>query len=570
MIKIGDIVDGQYEILKEIGHGGMSTVYLAMDKRLNKQWAVKEIKKEGSNKNKQVVLNSLLVEAELMKKLDHPSLPRIVSIINDEQTISIIMDYIEGETLEKIIKEYGAQPQDTVIEWAMQLCDVLSYLHRQNPPIIYRDMKPANIMLKPEGNLKVFDFGVAREYKEKSLADTTILGTKGFAPPEQFGSRQTDARSDIYALGMTMHNLLTGIDPRTPGYEYASIRQYRPELSDSLEYIIDKCTAIDANNRYQSCDELMYDLQHIEQIEGGYKKKQKRKLGLFIASAILTVVCAASGLVLRITASNMDKNNYESLIGLSEATSYDEKIDSYTQAIAIYPNDTRAYEKLLEAYEFEGTFGKEQNDGFLALYNKNKDSFDKTSLEFAELNYKVGMMYFNYYNADGEEVQFSERVQKAYPFFKDNYDNAPNSFDEKELSDCYYQICNFYKVYILNNVNVQDPSKSVYDELLTTIESAMQSVENAGTYDKLTLYNGAFMLLYDQRMNMVSTNVDKDRILSLMDNINSKTNSLPESTKEQTKKLQTEIGNYYEEYKTAIERAYENFNSSDRHSEVEE
>lgn len=570
MIKIGDIVDGQYEILKEIGHGGMSTVYLAMDKRLNKQWAVKEIKKEGSNKNKQVVLNSLLVEAELMKKLDHPSLPRIVSIINDEQTICIIMDYIEGETLEKIIKEYGAQPQDTVIEWAMQLCDVLSYLHRQNPPIIYRDMKPANIMLKPEGNLKVFDFGVAREYKEKSLADTTILGTKGFAPPEQFGSRQTDARSDIYALGMTMHNMLTGIDPRTPGYEYASIRQYRPELSDSLEYIIDKCTAIDANNRYQSCDELMYDLQHIEQIEGGYKKKQRRRLGLFITSAILTILCAVSSLTLRIAASNMDKNNYESLIGLSEATSYDEKVDSYTQAITIYPSDTRAYQKLLEAYEFEGVFGKEQNDGFLALYNKNKDSFDKTSSEFAELNYKVGMMYFNYYNSDGKEVQFSERVQKAYPFFKENYDNAPDSFDESELSDCYYQICDFYKTYILNNVNVQDPSKSVYDDLLSTIENAMQSVENAGTYDKLTLYNGAFMLLYDQRMNMVSTNVDKDRILSLMDDINSKTNALPESTKEQTKKLQTEIGSYYEEYKMAIERAYGNSSSSVNHSELEE
>lgn len=570
MIKIGDVVDGQYEILKEIGHGGMSTVYLAMDKRLNKQWAVKEIKKEGSNKNKQVVLNSLLVEAELMKKLDHPSLPRIVSIINDEQTICIIMDYIEGETLEKIIKDYGAQPQDTVIEWAMQLCDVLSYLHRQNPPIIYRDMKPANIMLKPEGNLKVFDFGVAREYKEKSLADTTILGTKGFAPPEQFGSRQTDARSDIYALGMTMHNLLTGIDPRTPGYEYASVRQYRPELSDGIEYIIDKCTAIDANNRYQSCDELMYDLQHIGEIEGGYKKKQKRKLVLFAVSAVLTVVFAISGVVLRGTAIKMDKNNYEELISLSEATSYEEKVESYSQAISIYPGDTRAYLKLLDAYEFEGTFGKEQNDGFLALYNKNKDSFDKSSEEFAELNYKVGMMYFNYYSADGQEVQFSERVQKAYPFFKDNYDNAPLSFNEKTLSDCYYQICDFYKKYILNNVNVQDPSKATYEELLSTIESAMVDVEDSGTYDKLTLYNGAFMLLYDQRMNMVSTNVDKSRILNLLDDIHDKARALPESPKEQTKKLQAEIDCYYDEYKTAIERAYENSGSSSNNKEAEE
>ena len=160
MIKIHDIVDGKYEILKEIGHGGMSTVYLAMDKNLNKQWAVKEIRKRGNDKNDQAVVNSLLVEAGLMKKLDHPALPRIVDIINSEETICIIMDYIEGETLEKILEKYGAQPEEVVVEWAMQLCDVLMYLHAQKPPIIYRDMKPGNIMLKPEGNLKVFS-GIA-------------------------------------------------------------------------------------------------------------------------------------------------------------------------------------------------------------------------------------------------------------------------------------------------------------------------------------------------------------------------------------------------------------------------
>ena len=98
--------------------------------------------------------------------------------------------------------------------WAMQLCDALSYLHSQNPPIIYRDMKPANVMLKPEGNIKIIDFGIAREYKEQNLADTTVLGTKGYAPPEQY-SGQTDPRSDIFALGMTMHHLLTGMDPRS-------------------------------------------------------------------------------------------------------------------------------------------------------------------------------------------------------------------------------------------------------------------------------------------------------------------------------------------------------------------
>lgn len=210
MTKIGTVIAGKYEILKEIGHGGMSIVYLAMDKHLNKQWAVKEIRKKGSGKHDEIIVNSLLAEANMMKRLDHAALPRIVDIIDSGTTIYIIMDYIEGESLDKILNSYGAQSEDKVIGWAKQLCEALSYLHSQKPPIIYRDMKPGNVMLKPEGNIKIIDFGIAREYKEQNLADTTVLGTKGYAPPEQY-SGQTDPRSDIYALGMTMHHLLTGV-----------------------------------------------------------------------------------------------------------------------------------------------------------------------------------------------------------------------------------------------------------------------------------------------------------------------------------------------------------------------
>ena len=154
MAEIGSVIDGKYEILRKIGRGGMSVVYLAMDTHLNKQWAVKEIRKKGNGKDDVVIVNSLLAEANMMKKLDHPSLPRIVDIIDNGETIFVVMDYIEGESLDKILLEYGPQPEELVIAWAKQLCDVLSYLHSQKPPIIYRDMKPANIMLKPEGNIK--------------------------------------------------------------------------------------------------------------------------------------------------------------------------------------------------------------------------------------------------------------------------------------------------------------------------------------------------------------------------------------------------------------------------------
>ncbi|MEG0091592.1 MAG: serine/threonine-protein kinase, partial [Oscillospiraceae bacterium] len=412
MTEIGTIIDGKYEILKEIGRGGMSVVYLSMDKRLNKQWAVKEILKKGNGKKDEVVVNSILAEANMMKRLDHPALPRIVDIIDNGITIYVVMDYIEGESLDKILNEYGAQPEELVIGWAKQLCDALSYLHAQKPSIIYRDMKPANIMLKPEGNIKIIDFGIAREYKELSLADTTVLGTKGYAPPEQY-SGQTDKRSDIFALGMTMHHLLTGIDPRN-GDAYVPIRQWNPELSEGTEAIIDKCVQPASENRYQTCAELMYDLEHPELITKDFKKKQKRKLMAFVLSASMCVLALASGFICNNLSTMINNNNYDVLIAEVNA------IESYKQAVEILPSGTRAYLRMLETYEDSGLFGKTQNDEFLALYNRNKDSFDMTSADTAELNYKTGMMYFNYYTNDDGTSNFATRVQKAYPFFAEN------------------------------------------------------------------------------------------------------------------------------------------------------
>ena len=557
MTENGTVINDKYEILKEIGRGGMSVVYLAMDKNLNKQWAVKEIRKKGNGKNDEIVVNSLLAEANMMKKLDHPSLPRIVDIIDNGITIYVIMDYIEGESLDKILNEYGAQPEELVIGWGKQLCDALSYLHSQKPPIIYRDMKPANIMLRPEGNIKIIDFGIAREYKEQNLADTTVLGTKGYAPPEQY-SGQTDARSDIYALGMTMHHLLTSVDPRN-GEPYAPVRQWNPELSEGIEVIIDKCVQPAAENRYQSCADLLYDLEHPELITKDFKRKQKRRLWSFIAAACFSVISLVAGLACSTVSTNMNNNTYDSLISVMASTSYEEKIASYKQAISIYPNDTRAYIKILEAYENEGQFSKAENDEFLALYNANKDGFDNTTVEVAELNYKIGMMYFNYYTNEDGSTSFSNRVQKAYPFFAANYENAEveDGFAEGSLSDCYYQICSFYKKYILSSATVEEASKNNYEELFTTIRSALADVETAGAYDKLSLYNGTFMLLYDQRAQMASVNVEQETILELLQTVYESAESLSVQ-KDQSKNLQKEIVDNYEVYREAIERVYTN------------
>ena len=339
MARIGEIIDGKYEILSEVGRGGMSVVYLAMDKRLNKQWAIKEFRKDKDDDSKQRALEALLREANLMKKLDHPTLPRITDIIEDAQTVYVIMDYIEGESLNKVLDAYGPQPQEAVIEWAKQLCDVLDYLHTQDPPVIYRDMKPANIMLKPNGTVQLIDFGIAREYKEGQVGDTESLGTRGYAAPEMFSQDlQSDARSDIYCLGVTLYHLVTGKSPAEPPYEIYPIRHWNPNLSSALEWVIEKCTQLNPNDRFQSCAEITYVLENLSTFDDAVIRKRKRKLRVFLATAAsaLVVGLVSAGCFVGSTA---DKDNsFNDLIASEQ----------YVEALSINDTDPHVYDKLID------------------------------------------------------------------------------------------------------------------------------------------------------------------------------------------------------------------------------
>ena len=244
-----------------LGRGGIYATYLIRDFRVNRLWAMKVCDKKNRSYSPKI-RELILTEPHMMMKLDHLAIPKVVDIIEDEDSIFIVRDYIEGKTLETIVSMQGAQPADKVIEWGKQICSVLGYLHSQNPPLIYRDMKPANVMLKLDGTIKLVDFGVMRVYKEGAKGDTCNLGTHGYAAPEQYGGRQTDVRTDIFGLGMTMHHLVTGVNPRKPPYEVKPIREINPQLPKGLEYIISKCIEIDPDKRYQNASELMQDLNN--------------------------------------------------------------------------------------------------------------------------------------------------------------------------------------------------------------------------------------------------------------------------------------------------------------------
>ncbi|MCL2487933.1 MAG: serine/threonine protein kinase, partial [Oscillospiraceae bacterium] len=262
MLEVNAVLDGRYKILDIIGKGGTSCVYLAENLRLKNRCALKEVYKDsfGLAGGTQ---GGLIAEAAILIQLRHTGLPVIYDIFDDDRSYYLVMEYIEGSPLNKILEQSGPQPEADVIRWGRQLCGVLQYLHTQPQPIIYRDTKPGNIMLKRDGSVTLIDFGAAREFKTAGTGDTAYIGTHGYAAPEQYGSGQTDARTDIYNLGVTLYHLVTGHDPRLPPYGVKPIREINPNLSKKLERVIQKCTQQDPENRYQSAAELLRELKRL-------------------------------------------------------------------------------------------------------------------------------------------------------------------------------------------------------------------------------------------------------------------------------------------------------------------
>lgn len=323
-----------YEIKSVIGRGGMSTVYLAEHKRLHTRWAVKQVAKQ-----QQGARFDFLAESNILKRLQHPMLPRIVDIFEDDEHIYIVEDYVEGVTLEHKLREVGYIDEKTGLQWLRDLCGAFHYLHGQTPhPIIYRDMKPANVMIQPDGTLKIIDFGIAREYKQESNADTTYIGTRGYAAPEQFGTAQTDARTDIYALGVTMYHALTGKSPYEPPYEFVPARQLNPTLSRGIEYILNKCVRPEPADRYQSVDELLNDLDHIYKFDKAYQKYRTVKRIRALTIVVLLAASAAMIVTGRQLMGVEKENRFVDLLMQAQSAPYEQAEPLLGEARALFPD----------------------------------------------------------------------------------------------------------------------------------------------------------------------------------------------------------------------------------------
>ena len=257
MLEEGALLQDRYRITRSLGGGGMGRVYLAQDTRLaDKPCAIKELLPDphASADEQEQATAQFQREAAILAHLSHPNLPNVYDYFAEDDHFFLVMDYIEGETLaDRLARSPGGVPVETVMEWAAQLCDVLDYLHRQQPPVIFRDLKPANVMVTPDGAVKLIDFGVARLFDPSKGTDTLKMGTAGYAPPEQYaGQGQTTPRSDLYSLGVTLHELLTGDDPTAHPFVFTPPSQLNGRVSPALSGVIMRALSLDPDDRFPS------------------------------------------------------------------------------------------------------------------------------------------------------------------------------------------------------------------------------------------------------------------------------------------------------------------------------
>ena len=559
MLEIGSLVDGKYKILSEIGHGGMSVVYMAINEKANKTWAVKEVRKDGKM-DFNTVRQGLMAEIETLKKLKHPNLPSIIDVIEDDDSFIIVMDYIEGRSLDKIIEENGAQPEAYVVEWAKQLCDVFGYLHSRTPPIIYRDMKPANVMLKPDGNIMVIDFGTAKNY-EIDLGETTGIGTIGYAAPEQYigsGLGRTDARTDIYCLGITMYHLLTNIDPCKNLISDKSIRAVNPALSHGLDAIIQKCTQYQPADRYQSCAELMYDLENYEILEPLYKKKQKRKLGVFFLTILMAAIFAASGLVTNYMAAQKATDTYETkLYDASKSVNYDEKLELYKECIAI-PNkagEKDAYLGLIQAFKDNDDVFTQSEANLLTKYIKNnKAALQSNPDNYTEICFETGKLYWYYYqgeNASSASDEFTGAIY-AVEWFSD----IPEGYKDYGMASAYANIGSFYRNIARYVVEASD--KGQYKPFFENMQKLLNTValnENESEIVRLELLEMSRSALQQYATKFKGDGITQKQMQDMYTTISDTVNSIATSADKTEEKKNNTIS-LLDDTKNAIETAF--------------
>ena len=298
------ILKQRYRIVRKIGQGGFSAVYFVEDivfnaaPRVVKEMSIKSTNAQPLDPQEiQQSIEAFKQEALLLASLAHPNLPRIYDHFEEQECWYIVMDYIEGQTLETMLETApgGMLEFSPVLHIANQLCTILDYLHTRQPPIIFRDLKPANIMITKDEHIYLIDFGIARLFKPGQAKDTIALGSPGYAAPEQYGRAQSTAQADIYGLGATLHHLLSGRDPSDDPFQFPPLALDQYAEGPGLAALIQRMVSVQKDQRPTSIQEIKQALQKLPSMPGNTSTLQSSQSIASSPSTVKSVIVAPLG-----------------------------------------------------------------------------------------------------------------------------------------------------------------------------------------------------------------------------------------------------------------------------------
>ena len=471
------MLEGRYQLEQRIGQGGMGAVYKATDTRFNnRSVAIKEMSRAGLNPTSvQEAEAAFEREGRILADLQHPNLPRIYDYFTDGERSYLVMDFIEGETLEDYLERAGGKPLplDQVLTWGEQLCAVLNYLHTHEPPIIFRDLKPSNVMISQKGEqsyVYLIDFGIARIFKPGQSHDTVALGSPGYAAPEQYGKAQSTPRSDIYSLGALLHCLLTGVDPSEQPFFFRPASELNPAVPKELQQMLQRMLNMNADQRPASAQEVTQVLRRVD---------QQRISGTLVYSLPDTVPTKVSS---KTTQAMQNAYVLYSQRRLEEATS------AYDRALK--DDDQNA-----SAWQGRGLM--------LALRGKHRDA-----LQSFEQALKIDSRLVTALNGKGSALNYLRRYQEALDTFEralslepdnasawDGKGTAQNALGQHEQALKSYDLALHYNPSLALAWN----NKALVLRQLRRYQQALTASEEAATHERnnATYWNTKGLVLYD-------------------------------------------------------------------------
>lgn len=480
MAESGDLI-GRYRVEELIAEGGMSKVYKVRDMRVGVIRAMKEIDTSDD------YLFAAYTETQILKSVNYPTLPGITDIVRTEKSYCVVMDFIEGKNLRDIVKENGKFSEKEAIRIACQILDTLIYLHGRKPPIVYCDLKPSNVMITKQGDLKMIDFGISGIYEQGFQKNK--FATKEFAAPETISGNVCNERSDIYSFGCTLKYLLP------------------EDISLGMKYYLSICMAHDPKDRFESAAVALRELKKTELLNMGYMDSVKRKIGRTVFCLIMFFLSTAGTVLSEQYKKRIEKAEYETLV--KEATqSFDAKTRmEKLEELIVLDTDEEWYLKYFDEIKSDAVFDDKEAEKIEDIIERDEGILTEKGL-YCKTSQTIGELYLFYYPEDNG----NEKYKRAAMWFEKCREKGGET-------ETYYEVCRFLSD--IGTMILEGKDHGMYEKYFAGIKKLVYADFSGDEYTQMLIYELAADSVYAYGSDFYREGVKADEMRNMLERIRS-------------------------------------------------